>query len=178
MCWCEEFCVCLLNHSLGLTTQTPCRASHLSCRSPAAPQCGGASACGRYWPPSSDLKTQRTDRERVWRWAEVVQCCIQSVTLGQYFLQLKTTVHLGQGCSFYFTKGHTGFNLRGEIRPPASRARHTVFSLLIPCDSFENYTTSRAIPSNQSAAYPQVKSKHFVNQVSYCPFTGLKVTTQ
>lgn len=76
MCWCEEFCVCLRNHSLGLTTQTPCRASHLSCRSPAAPQCGGASACGRYWPPSSDLKTQRTDREREFgdeqKWCSVV----------------------------------------------------------------------------------------------------------
>lgn len=138
--------------------------------------------CFSMWQILASLfrseNTENRQRERVWRCAEVVQCCIQSVTLGQYFLQLKTTVHLGQGCSFYFTKGHTGFNLRGEIRPPASRARHTVFSLLIPCDSFENYTTSHAIPSNQSAAYPQVKSKHFVNHVSYCPFTGLKVTTQ
>lgn len=40
-----------------LTTRKPCRAFHLSCTSPAAPQCGGASACGRCWPPSSDLKT-------------------------------------------------------------------------------------------------------------------------
>lgn len=83
--------------------------------------------CFSMWQILASLfrseNTENRQRERVWRWAEVVQCCIQSVTLGQYFLQLKTTVHLGQGCSFYFTKGHTGFNLMGEIRPPRIKSK-------------------------------------------------------
>lgn len=49
--------LCEILVRLKLTTRKPCRASHLSCMSPAAPQCGSASACGRCWPPSSDLKT-------------------------------------------------------------------------------------------------------------------------
>lgn len=42
-----------------LTIQKPCRACHQSCRSPAAPQCEGVSACGRYWPLASNLADKK-----------------------------------------------------------------------------------------------------------------------
>lgn len=93
-----------------LTIQRPCRACHLSCTSPEAPRCGGASACGRCWPLVSDLEEIRT----------------QIQTFSSKILMLNSHFHF----DFLQNATHRAMNHRNFLTIPSSEPFSFHFILL------------------------------------------------